>query len=159
MSAMPRGVERFRFLNSKERKEILGRIKESWGAEPGDELVFLMNSQNRIFVVSRDVEKIDLSQIRVNNMGLYFGEITERDELRLSIEGSSIVGRAAKTNIVELDDGQSRRWFAGEDIEIEDERNGFMIVKFKADFLGCGKLARGKLYNFVPKARRIEAMI
>ena len=152
-------IRNCRFLNSKERKEILGRVKDNWEAELEDNLVFLMNNQNRIFVVSRDVEKIDLSQIRVNNVGLYFGEITERDELRLSIEGSSIVGRLAKKNIVELDDGQSRRWFAGEDIEIEDERNGFMIVKFKEDFLGCGKLARGKLYNFVPKARRIEAMI
>ncbi len=148
-----------RFLNSKERKEILKRIKDSWDADLEDDYVFLMNNQNKLFVVSRGIEKIDLSQIRLNNIGLYFGEITPRDELRLSIEGSSIVGKLAKQNILELSEDQAKSWFAGEDITIEDNRNGFMIIKFKKDFLGCGKLANNTLHNFVPKARRIEAMI
>ncbi len=152
------GASALRFLNSKERKDILRRIEESWGAKPDGDLVFLMNNQNKIFLVTRDIEKIDLDRVRVNNIGLYFGEITTRDELRLSIEGSSIVGKSAEKNILELSKEQAKSWFAGEDLEVEDTRTGFMIVKCKSDFLGCGKLAGGKLYNFVPKARRVEAM-
>lgn len=148
-----------RFLNSKERKELLARIMERWDAEISEDYVFLRNTKNKIFMVSRDVERIDLEKVRVNNIGLYFGEITERDELRLSIEGASIVGRAARKNVLEVSSEQARRWFAGEDIDVEDERDGFMIVKSGNDYLGCGKLARRKLLNFVPKARRIEAMM
>ena len=148
-----------RFLNSKERKEILKMIKDNWDAALEDDHVFLMNNQNKLFVVSRDIEKLDLSQIRLNNIGLYFGEITPRDELRLSIEGSSIVGNLARQNILELSIDQAKAWFAGEEITIEDPRNGFMIVKHKNDILGCGKLSSNTLHNFVPKARRIEAMI
>jgi NOL1/NOP2/fmu family ribosome biogenesis protein len=148
-----------RFINSKERKELLARVVERWGSELSEDYVFLMNTKNKVFVVSRDVERVDLEKIRVNNIGLYFGEVTERDELRLSIEGSSIVGRKAKKNVLEVSAEQARRWFAGEDLEVTDERAGFMIVRSGENILGCGKLTGKRLLNFVPKARRIEAMM
>jgi NOL1/NOP2/fmu family ribosome biogenesis protein len=151
--------ESLRFLNSKERKELLARITERWGSKVSEDYVFLMNTKNKIFMVSRDVERIELEKIRVNNIGLYFGEITERDELRLSIEGASIVGRSAERNVIEVSSEQARQWFAGGDIDVEDERNGFMIVRSAGDVLGCGKLTGKRLLNFVPKARRIEAMM
>ncbi|RMF06600.1 hypothetical protein D6764_01915, partial [Candidatus Woesearchaeota archaeon] len=33
--------------------------------------------------------------------------------------------------------------------------SGFQIVRSGGDFLGCGKASQGRLFNYVPKARRL----
>jgi NOL1/NOP2/fmu family ribosome biogenesis protein len=77
------------------------------------------------------------------------------EELRLSIEGSQIIGKVAKRNVLELDDDLAKKWMSGEDFEIKTELNGFVIIKNRVDFLGCGRVAKGKLFNYVPKERRV----
>lgn len=149
-----------RFLNHKELKELLKRIKDNWGAELNDDdFAFLMNGKNRFFIVSRDIEKLELPRLRINNVGIYFGELTDRGELRLTIEGSAIVGGKASRNIFDISKEQARAWFRGEDLDIEKDENAFVIVRHGNDFLGCGKLVNGKILNYVPKARRIPEII
>jgi NOL1/NOP2/fmu family ribosome biogenesis protein len=155
MSESQQGI---RFLNRKETKEILKRLIEIWDAELDDDIAFCMNDKNRIFVVSRDVDKIDRTKLNLNNVGLYFGEITERGELRLSIEGSMIVGKRAKKHIIDIDMEQTRKWFEGSDIDYKSEDNTFVILRYNDDFLGCGKLVKGKILNYVPKARHVQLM-
>ncbi|MEM0100765.1 MAG: hypothetical protein QXI49_06645 [Candidatus Methanomethylicaceae archaeon] len=87
--------------------------------------------------------------------GIHFGTL-EKDGIRLSIEGSFIVGKIAKKNILEIDDENAIKWLRGEDLEVNRELHGYYIVKWKEYFLGCGKASNGKLRNFVPKERRIK---
>ena len=77
-------------------------------------------------------------------------------ELRLSIEGSQLIGKAAKKNVVEISDCQVKKWLFGNDIEIGTACEGFVIVRNKNDFLGTGKIKDGVLLNFIPKTRRIH---
>lgn len=153
-------IRDLRFLNHKELKVLLKRIKDNWGAElSDDEFAFLMNGKNRFFIVSRDIEKLELPRLRINNVGIYFGELTDREELRLTIEGSAIVGRLASKNILDISKEQAQQWFRGEDLDFESDENAFVIVRHKRDFLGCGKLVNGKILNYVPKARRVPGII
>ncbi len=86
--------------------------------------------------------------------GLYFGTL-EENGIRLSIEGSFIVGRIARKNVIELDDEKARKWMSGKDIEATVR--GYVILKWKNFFLGCGK-GNGKFVkNYVPKERRIQS--
>ncbi|MCX6747325.1 MAG: hypothetical protein NTU63_04310, partial [Candidatus Pacearchaeota archaeon] len=62
-----------------------------------------------------------------------------------------------KKNIIELDDLQAEEWFKGHDLEIKEQNNGFKVLKYKDDFVGCGKLSNNRLTNFVPKERRIKS--
>ena len=36
------------------------------------------------------------------------------------------------------------------------ENNGFVILKYKTDFVGCGKVKEGKILNFLSKIRRVK---
>ncbi len=124
-------------------------LKEQFDAELPETLRFYLGGKNRVYAYkSCEFDEIALQK------GLYFGTI-ERDGLRLSIEGSFIVGKAAGKNVIELDEENFKRWMRGEDIEASVE--GYWIVKCGSYFAGCGR-GNGKiLRNFVPKDRRVNA--
>src|SRR3989344_4645457 len=147
-----------KILNSKEIKEIYKLIEKQWSAKIKLDCGFLRNNKNRVFIVSRDISKIDVSKLRINSAGMYFCELYG-DEVRLSIEGSQIIGPKASKNVVELNDEETRNWLKGEEIEKECSGcKGFVILKHGKDFMGTGKYARNKIFNYVSKTRRISAV-
>ena len=144
-----------KILNRKKIKEILALIKKQWEADFRTELAFLMNTQNKIFLVNKEVFNINLEKLRINSIGLYFGEL-KNNELRLSIEGSQLIGKSAKQNIIELNKKQAMQWLKGEDVDIKGNYLGFVILKYENDFLGTGKYKDEKVLNFVSKSRRFK---
>ena len=149
-------MRELRILNKKQIKSILSIIKNQWGTDLEIEHAFLMSPKNKIYLVNKDISKLDLSKLNINNIGLYFGELTKNNELRLSIEGSQIVGEKAKKNVIEVNEKQAKQWFRGEFVETKEQGNAFVILKHNKDFLGCGRLVDGKVLNYVAKARRIQ---
>lgn len=149
-------MQNLKILNGKEIKEILNKIKEQYGIENLElEYVFLRNNEDKIFITNRNIGRIDFRKLKINNIGLYFCAI-ENDEVRLTVEGTQIIGNKATKNILELDDNQTTEWFKGSDIEAKKEINGFAILKHNNDFLGSGKYKNSKIINFLPKERRIN---
>jgi len=147
-----------KILNSREIKEILKMIEEQWGAKLKLDCGFLKNLKNRVFIIDKDISKIDTSKLRLNSAGMYFCELDSKG-IRLSIEGSQIVGNAATKNIVELNSEETLNWLKGEALQKECSNcNGFVILKNKKDFLGSGKYANGKILNYVGKTRRVNAI-
>src|SRR3989344_7937064 len=128
----------FKFLTSKELKPIFAFMKDQWGFDEKLELAFFITNKDRIHVINRAIGQIDFSKLRINSMGLYFGEM-RNDELRLSIEGSQLVGPNASKNIIELNSEERKQWLQGQDIDKVCDANGFAIIKAGADFIGCGK--------------------
>ena len=60
-------------------------------------------------------------------------------------------------NIVEINDEQFHSWIRGNDIEFIDEIvRGNVILKYKDDLVGCGKSNGLKVFNYVPKDRRLR---
>ncbi|MBI1935178.1 hypothetical protein HYS31_01950 [Candidatus Woesearchaeota archaeon] len=144
-----------KILNNKDIKEIYELIEEQWGTKIKLDCGFLQNNKNRVFIVSKDISKIDTSKLRLNSAGMYFCEM-DKLGIRLSIEGSQIIGLHATKNIVELDEEEAKRWFKGENLEKEcNDCSGFVILKNKNDFLGSGKYSNGRILNYVSKTRRI----
>lgn len=92
-------------------------------------------------------------KIKEQSSGIYFGKI-EKDGLRLSIEGSFLVGKVAKKGVLEVDEEEAIKWLKGGDLERNFE--GYCILKWGEYFLGCGR-GNGKIIkNFVPKERRLR---
>jgi len=147
-------MQNLKILNKKEIKNILDIIKKQFDAEFKSDYVFLISEKNKIYIVNRDIERVDLSKLRVNSYGVYFGELRE-NELRLSVEGSQIIGKIAKKGVFELDDKNLKDWFNGLDLDVECEK-GFVILKHKDDFVGCGKSLGNKVFNYLPKIRRFN---
>lgn len=149
-------MEKLQILNTREIKQILELIKNQWNASFSKKYAFLKNTRNKIFLVNRDISRIEIDRLRINNVGLYFGEL-KKGELRLSIEGSQLIGPLAKKNVIEIDDGEAKLYFRGFDLEKETKEKGFLIIKHKDDFLGTGKANGKMIYNYTPKERRINA--
>jgi len=147
-------MQNLKILNKKQTKEILNLIKKQWGADLKLDYAFLKNEKGKVFLLNKDISKIKLEKIRINNLGLYFAKIIN-NEIRLSIEGSQLVGPIATKNILELNEKQTKEWMSGSDLEIKGNYDGFLLIKYNNDFLGCGKYREGKVFNFVGKARRV----
>ena len=154
---------KFNILNSKETKHVLEKISNQYGLDiDKNELdyIFIQNNDNRLYVVSRGLGTIDFEKLRIDNIGVYFGELYT-DKIRLSIEGAQIIGPYAKKNIVELDHDQMIEWIKGNDVLFEDCGKDFVIVQYKNpqtgkyDILGCGKYKDGRLMNYVSKSRKL----
>ena len=133
-------------------------IEKQWGAKLKMEFGFLKNSKNRVFIISKDISRIDVSKLRLNYVGMYFCEI-DHAGIRLSIEGSQIIGPKATKNVAELSEDEEKLWFRGENIEKEyNDCSGFVILKHNNDFLGSGKYANGRILNYVGKSRRVNLL-
>ena len=147
-----------KILNSKEIKEIFEMAEKQWGAKLKLDYGYLKNNKNRVFIISKDISQIDISKLRLNSVGMYFCEF-DNVGIRLSIEGSQIIGLKAEKNLVELDEEETRKWFKGEDLEKDcKDCSGFVILKHNKDFLGTGKYSNGKILNYVAKTRRVNVI-
>lgn len=141
----------FRILNKKEYTNLLNRIKEQFQIKDLNLDYGFIQNKEKIYLISKDLSKIDYKKTRFNNLGLYFCTL-EKDGIRLSIEGAQLIGKNVG-KILELNEKETKRLFLGEDIE-NKEGFGYVIIKNKKDILGCGKLKDNKLLNYTPKERR-----
>lgn len=149
---------KLKILNSREKKKLLEELSAVYGIKQLKlDYVFMQNPKGRIYITNRDIEKIPLEKLRINSLGLYFA-MQDRVGLRLSVEGSQIIGKHATKNIIELNQEQAQEWFSGRDIETQSQLKGFVLVKHKNDFLGCGNLSKGILHNYLGKERRIKTL-
>ncbi len=147
-------MQNLKILNKKEVKAILEMVKKQWECDFKEDYAFLQNKDGKVFIVNKDIAKIDFKKIRINSVGLYFAEL-RNNEIRLSIEGSQLIGPKAKENVIELNEKEAREWLKGNDLEKETSANGFVIIKHDKDYLGTGKARDNKILNFVPKTRRL----
>lgn len=147
-------MQNFHILNSKETKQVLQLLKSQFDFTAKLDYAFLKNKED-IYIISKDLSKIDTKKFRINNLGLYFGEL-KHNSIRLSIEGSQLLGHNCSKNILSLNREQMLAWLAGENIGINSEMKGYIIVKHNQDFLGSGVIKNGILLNHVPKERRLN---
>ncbi|MBU2640177.1 MAG: hypothetical protein KKG75_05755 [Nanoarchaeota archaeon] len=148
-------METLKVLNRKKIKEILNTLKERYGFNGKLDYVFFINSKGKIFLLSKKFKDLDNSKLNINSLGLYFGTVNGK-EIRLSVEGSQLIGDKSSKNIINLNDKELREWLTGEDLSFKNKENGFVLVKNEKDFCGCGKIVSNRLLNFVPKEKRVN---
>ncbi|MCD4666647.1 hypothetical protein K8R47_02450 [archaeon] len=142
-------------LNKKETKKILEEIQNQYGIKKLElDYVFLRNNKNKIYITNKNIGKLDLNNFKINNIGLYFADVSNK--IRLSIEGSQLVGKNAKKNVLEINEEEVQKWLRGYDLNTKKEFQDFVIIKHKDDYLGTGKYKENKILNFVSKDRRIK---
>ena len=84
-------MEKLEILNKRKTKPIIAFLDKQFGVtELPPNLCFLKNHEGRLYLMSKELERIDLSKLRINSIGLYFGTLNN-DGIRLSIEGSQLI--------------------------------------------------------------------
>ena len=143
-----------RILNKKEISRILNKLNDQFSINLKIDYGMLRNKDGKIFLVTKDLNKVNLDKLRINDIGLY--AIREDKEIRLSIEGSQLFGKYASKNIYEINKDEANLWMTGNNIKCDKVYNGFVIIKYKNDFLGSGKYKNNEIINYVPKERWIK---
>lgn len=145
-------MQKQKILNSREAKKIIEIINKQYGTESKMPDFSFLLKEDKLYIVSKDFRDFELT--RIYNIGLYFARVDE-GSVRLSIEGSQLIGEHATKNIVVLDKDSIQKWISGFDIETNEKSSDFVLIKYKNDFYGSGKISNGKILNFTPKERRI----
>ena len=145
-----------KLLNRKDVKEIKKMIRGQFGFDKELDYSFFQNDKGRIFIATKGIAHIDFEKLKINNVGLYFAQI-KNEKIRLSIDGSQLIGELCSKNVLDIDDKKSEEWMRGEEIttEMQLKDNEFYIMKNKNDFLGSGKASGNKILNFIGKPRRL----
>ncbi len=148
--------DNYSFIPSRDLKQFCKKVNDQYGKVPESfEKLAFVQGKDKIYIIERDVGKIDLKNIRINSIGLYIAEV-KGGQLRLSIEGAQIIGPTATKNVCEITEEQLKEWFKGQDLKMEGDYSGFVILKCRNDYVGTGKYREGLILNFVPKARRLQ---
>ncbi len=172
-------MKNLKILNSKQLKPIKQLLKQQFDADfDFSPYATLISPKDKIYIAQKDIftnSNLDLDKLRINSIGMYFAHL-KNNELRLSIEGSQLVGPIAKKNIIEINKEELNQWIQGIDLDAHHPNpptthpslpnktnqnnkltnNTFIIIKHNKDYIGCGKLKQNKILNFVPKTRRIK---
>ncbi|MBD3318993.1 hypothetical protein GF342_03730 [Candidatus Woesearchaeota archaeon] len=148
-------------LNNKDAKKMFELLKKQWGCKLSDllkEFSVILTEKKKIYILRRECDELPARII--NSAGLYIANVRD-EQVRLSIEGSQLLGPRAIKNVVTLSDEQAYHWIRGQDLPLDASGSGFQIVRHlvgsSIDFMGCGHLKDGVLSNYVPKTRRIHS--
>lgn len=151
-------TERIRILNQKEKREIEKTLEKDFGVKkiPG---MLIKKGEEKIFIFQGDFppEKIkNFEEIApLEKIGVYFAK-EQGGEIRLSIEGTHILKEQIIKNIFEMNKEQKEDWMKGRELNVKTGKRQFLAMKYREDFLGCGKASAEKITNFIPKERRIR---
>lgn len=156
-----------KFLYSKEKKDILKKL-EYYGIK---KLPFLLTESGKEKIrgysgILSNEEIFELDKgVGIDLIGMYLFHNYE-DNLRLSFDAISALKDQITKNILNITDKQAEEFLKGRDIlltrEEEEqikatgEARGFKIISNNGDFLGTGKLAEGRITNYMPKERRLK---
>lgn len=147
-----------KILNKNERKEITEKLIEQFGIKEVEGIMIMMGEE-RIFLFQGNINEEDIKRIEkivfIERAGIYFAKIQD-NQVRLSIEGVQILKNQITKNIFELNDEQAEKWMMGQELDIQTGKRGYLIMKNKDDFLGCGKASEKKIGNFIQKSRRLK---
>lgn len=140
-----------------EFEELLNELEEIYGfkTETFKDYEF-MKKQNRIYIINKDCANVKLGNLNVEGKGILFARSDKT--LKLTTNAIQIFGKHASKRVVELTEEQTNKFVKRKDIfdfEI-DLKDGYVIVKYKNLFLGCGQLKNQILKSLIPKYKRLH---
>lgn len=147
-----------KILNKNEKKEIERELEEQFGIRniPG---LILRRGEERLFLFSGSFDKKEIKNLEkivpVERIGVYFAKLVDGG-VKLSLEGTHALKNQIKKNIFELEENQVENWMKGQELLVKTGKKGFLVMKYKNDFLGTGKASEEKIGNFIPKSRRLK---
>jgi len=151
-------MQKLNILNTREIKQIKIKLKEQFDYDYQEDYAFLLNRKDKLFVVNKDISRVDLQKLKVDKYGMYFGEL--KNELRLSMEAAWLIGKKAQKNIVEINETELKSYFLGEELDKDlGVENRFVLLKFQNDVISCAKYKDQKILNFLPKIHRSKEVL
>lgn len=147
-----------KIFNPREKAKLVAQLKEQFGIR-NVEGIISMRGRERLFIFQGNLDEEEIRELEktlpVERIGVYFGKDIN-GKIRLSIEGVQLLKDQITKNIFEMNEEQLKLWMKGNELNVKSGKEGFVIMKYKDDFLGTGKASAEKITNFIPKNRRLK---
>ena len=147
-----------KILNSKEKHRIIEKLKERFGIK-SIPYIIVQSGKERLRIASINLSTDEIRKLsqtaNIELIGLYFATLVN-DEIRLSIDATHLLKSQINKNILEISEKEKEEWLKGGDLQKKNNERGFVIIRYKEDLLGTGKLSEEKIGNFLPKERRVK---
>ena len=67
-------MKKLKILNSREIKKFKEVLKKEYGYPLQKDYAYLVNDKNRLFIINKDLSKLDTKDLIIDRVGLYFAE-------------------------------------------------------------------------------------
>ena len=156
-------MQKFTVLNTREIQQIKELLVGQFGCALPGEYVYLKSEKDKIMIIAKDLARINFSDLKIDKIGLYFGEM-KKNQIRLSKEGAQILareaGRKKLKNVVELNQEEVKEYFSGKDLEFNlGPENRLVLLQYRQEIMGCAQYKEGKILNFLPKLYRGKVIV
>ena len=158
-------MQKLIILNTRKVKKIKEALLQNFDYCLQEDYAYLINERKRVFIINKDLSRLDLEKLRIDKIGFYFAEF-KNNHLRLSKEGAQLLANEAKKNnkalknVIDLNKEEMKEYFKGLDLEKDlGEENKFVLLKHDQRVFGCAKYKNGQILNFLPKIHRGEVIL
>jgi len=143
-------------LSSRERKFIEDRLRSQYDIEDFENLILIKAGRGRIRATTEETLRLASRLKGVQQIGLYVMKISD-GSLALSVEGSQLLNKKIRKNIVEVDEDLAIEWMKASPIKLDEKVGGrYVVARCGELYLGSGRVSRdGKIYPQIAKWRRI----
>ena len=146
----------FKIIDKNQREFILSGLEERFGLGQSlfEHFLFFEATKGRVFITSKIPH--EALGYYIQTLGQLFCRLDAT--VKPSTNMIQIFGKHATKNVLELEKTDAQKAITGFDLEIKESNcsDGYVILKYKNFFLGCGLLKNGQVKNMIPKAKRIR---
>jgi NOL1/NOP2/fmu family ribosome biogenesis protein len=157
-------MQKLIILNTREIKKLKQALVAQFNYALTKDYAYLQNEKNRIFIVNKDISKLNLKNLRIDKLGLYFAEY-KNNQARLSKEGAILLVQEARQNkqepdnVITLSEVEIKEYFQGSDLTKNlGPDNKLVILETNNNVLGCAQYKEQTILNFLPKIHRGEVI-
>lgn len=148
-------MERLSILNSRDLKHIREQLVKQFGFTGKLPTPLLQNPRGKLYLSTPQVGEIPLEKLPVSSIGCYIIAINKDKSVRLSVEGTQLLGPYCEHHVVALDNREFRAWMLGIDLN-KEAPDGYVVIKHKEDYAGCGFSRDGFIKSQLSKQRRVH---
>ncbi len=153
-------MKEINFINSKEKKKILEELENLYGIT---DLPFTFSEagKKKIRAFSGTMSKDEIQELteitNVEVIGMYMFNQKD-DDLRINFDALPILKNQISKSIIEINDIQFEHWIRGQDIDYQS-KSGTYVIAYKGDLIGIGKSNGIKIFNYLPKERKLKTQM
>ena len=153
-------------LSRQEREDMVKWMEDAFGIPRNRTESFILLRRGRdIWMAHSQVEEVlewnqehGKGPIPITRMGTRLAR-QDRQSYRLTTSAIQFLGQWATKRIVELSEGEAKRYIRGEDITLDHTPSiprGQVIVRVQGRPLGSGLLEGNRIKNQIPVAQRVK---
>jgi NOL1/NOP2/fmu family ribosome biogenesis protein len=146
------------FLKSAEKRELMKEVEAVYGLSDIGNCLLIETGKKKVRAFSGSMSKDEIVKlaklVKVELVGMYM--FSRKDaEPRINFDALTLLRDKITKNIFELNDEQFQMWIRGMDLDVST-RSGTIVLKYGEDLVGVGKSNGEKIFNYIPKERKLK---